>query len=148
MMPRINAILLVGAAGVLLSACASGSIANRKRPDEFAVSKQAPLIIPPDFTLSPPKPGAPRPLAADTQQQALEALLGPNAKLQPRSQIENQLLDAANASNIDPSIRNTAGDRPGTPAVTTVDKGAFVRELLDAPASTRNPDVAKVTVGG
>jgi hypothetical protein len=31
----------------------------KKSPDEFAVTTKAPLIIPPDFNLRPPAPGAP-----------------------------------------------------------------------------------------
>ena len=34
-----------------LSACGSRGIFNRDRPDEMAVSRQAPLVIPPDFAL-------------------------------------------------------------------------------------------------
>src|ERR1051326_866829 len=32
---------------------------NKKSPDEFAVTTKAPLVIPPDFNLRPPTPGAP-----------------------------------------------------------------------------------------
>jgi hypothetical protein len=34
---------------------------ERVGPDEFAVESRAPLLIPPDFNLRPPQPGAPRP---------------------------------------------------------------------------------------
>jgi len=34
---------------------------DRVGPDEFAVESRAPLLIPPDFELRPPQPGAPRP---------------------------------------------------------------------------------------
>lgn len=146
MMPRVS-IGLLGAAALLLSACGGGGIAGRQRPDEFAVGRQAPLVIPPDYALTPPRPGAPRPLAADSQQQALEALFGPGVKLPPRSEIESKLLEDAKATRPDPAIRNTAGDNPGAPATPAVDKGAFLRELLDAPAGTRNPETAQVTVG-
>ncbi len=147
MMPK-TAVLLLGLAGFALAACGGGSIADRKRPDEFAVGRQAPLVIPPDFTLTPPRPGAPRPLAADSQQQALETLFGPGVRLPPRSEIENRMLDDAGATNTDPAIRNTAGDQPGTPSTTSVDKGVFLRELLDAPAGTRNAETARITTGG
>jgi len=32
---------------------------TKKSPDEFAVTTKAPLVIPPDFNLRPPRPGAP-----------------------------------------------------------------------------------------
>ncbi len=43
-----------------LSACGRSGF-DRARPDEFAVARAAPLVIPPDFSLVPPQPGAPRP---------------------------------------------------------------------------------------
>ena len=45
---------------VLLSGCGKRGY-DRARPDEFAVARQAPLVIPPDFALVPPQPGAARP---------------------------------------------------------------------------------------
>jgi hypothetical protein len=140
--------LILGGAAVLLTACGGNDIADRKRPDEFAVGRQAPLVIPPDFALSPPRPGAPRPIGSDSQQQALETLFGPGVQLPPRSAIEDKLLQDAKATRVDPSVRNTVDDNPGPNGTATVDKGPFLRELLDAPAATRNADIAKVTVGG
>ena len=58
------ALIAVGAS--LVSACGSGGILNRDRPDEFAVQRQAPLVVPPDFALQPPQPGAPRPAVRGT----------------------------------------------------------------------------------
>jgi hypothetical protein len=46
---------------VSLTACESMRSAmgiTKEPPDEFAVVTKAPLIIPPDYTLRPPKPGA------------------------------------------------------------------------------------------
>src|SRR6478672_5890781 len=46
----------------LLAGCNSfreATGANKDAPDEFAVVTKAPLIIPPDFNLKPPRPGAP-----------------------------------------------------------------------------------------
>lgn len=143
-----STILLVAVSGFVVAACGSSSVADRKRPDEFAVGRQAPLVIPPDYALAPPKPGAPRPLAADSQQQALEALFGPGVRLPPRSAIENRLLQEAGANRADPTIRNTVANPPTGEGTVSVDKGAFLRELLDSPAVTRNEQIAKVTVGG
>jgi len=41
---------LVGTLGGL-SACGSRGVFNRDRPDEMAVTRQAPLVVPPDFAL-------------------------------------------------------------------------------------------------
>ena len=135
-------ILWIAAGSLALTACSGGGLADRKRPDEFAVGRAAPLVIPPDFTLAPPRPGAPRPLAGDAQQQAAEALFGPGVVLPPKSPGETTMLDAAKVSRADPMIRSNVGD----PQTVGVDKGAFLRELLDAPAGTRNAQVARVDV--
>ena len=110
--------------GAALSGCGSSGLFNRDRPDEFAVSRQAPLVIPPDFSLAPPNPGAPRPQDNDASSQALDALFGGPA---PRSAIEKDALGRAGASAA--GIRSTVGD-PGT---TTVAKGSVTRDILAAP---------------
>ncbi len=56
----------VGAAGLLLAAagCSGAKEALglvQDPPDEFRVVSRAPLAIPPDFTLRPPRPGEARP---------------------------------------------------------------------------------------
>lgn len=43
-------------------------------PDEFAVESRAPLTIPPDFDLRPPRPGAVRPQEKTADQAARQAL--------------------------------------------------------------------------
>jgi hypothetical protein len=110
----------------------------------MAISRNAPLVVPQDFALAPPKPGAPRAAGTDAQSAAMEALFGPGARVPPKSPAEQQLLDKAGAGNTDPAIRSNAGD-PKTP---TVNKGAFVRELLDAPVATRNAQVAEISITG
>jgi len=107
-----------------LAGCGSTGLFNRDRPDEFAVSRQAPLVIPPDFALTPPNPGAPRPQDSDASRQALDALFGGPA---PRSQVEKDAIGRAGASAA--GIRSTVGD-PGT---NTVAKGAVTRDILAAP---------------
>ncbi len=144
----LRAFSLLAGAALALSACGGNDIADRKRPDEFAIGKQAPLVVPPDFTLAPPRPGSPRPIGSDSQQQALEALFGPGVQLPPKSAIELQLLSDAKATRTDVNVRATADDVPGGAATATVEKGQFLRELLDAPAGTRNADIARVTIPG
>lgn len=140
--------LVLALAGLAVAGC-SGGLLDRKRPDEFAVGRQAPLVIPPDFSLVPPQPGAPRPLATDSQQQALEALFGPGVRLPPKSPGELSLLEGARLPNPDPMIRNYAGEMKGMANRTqAVDKGAFLREILDAPPFTRNPEVARLSIPG
>ncbi|WP_419815957.1 DUF3035 domain-containing protein [Glacieibacterium sp.] len=129
---------------VALSACGKGGLANRGAPDEFAISRNAPLVMPPDFALTPPRPGEPRPLTQDSSQtQAAQALFGPGVRVPPKSASELNILDKAGATKPDPAIRSNAGD-PKTP---TVDKGAFLKELMGAPVGTANAQTAQVTIG-
>jgi len=60
-MRKAAALVLLLAGSASLAACGGGGLFNRSRPDEMAVSRQAPLVVPPDFSLTPPNPGAPRP---------------------------------------------------------------------------------------
>ena len=55
-MRNVTRLALVIGATAMLSACGGGMMAARDRPDEFAVQRQAPLVIPPDFELMPPLP--------------------------------------------------------------------------------------------
>lgn len=137
-------VALLAASGLTACAHHKNRLSNRNTPDEFAISRSAPLIVPPDFTLSPPKPGAPRALADDAQTNAAEALFGPGVKIAPKSPAETNLLDKAGAAKTDPNIRSSAGD----PNTSTVNKGAFLRELMAAPAGTTNAKVAEVKVTG
>ena len=107
-----------------LSGCGATGILNRERPDEFAVQRQAPLVVPPDFSLTPPAPGAPRPTEGTAADQALDALFGGPA---PRSQVETSALDRAGTA--DPGIRTAVGD----PQTNTVAKGAVTRDIIAAP---------------
>lgn len=117
--------IALGALASLLSACGgSGGILGRERPDEFAVQRQAPLVVPPDFNLAPPTPGTPRPAEGTASEQALEVLFGGPA---PRSGVETSALDRAGTAA--PGIRSVVGD----PATNTVAKGALTRDILAAP---------------
>jgi hypothetical protein len=124
---RKTPLLLLAAMSALLAACGSGGgLMNRDRPDEFAVQRQAPLVVPPDFSLVPPQPGAPRPGDASLQQQTLEALFGGP---QARSAVESDAL--ARAGEAAPGIRSSVGD----PQTNTVAKGTVTRDILNAPQS-------------
>lgn len=124
MMRTLSSAVLLASGSAMLAACGGGGIFNRDRPDEFAVQRQAPLVVPPDFSLTPPAPGAPRPAEGTAQEQALEALFGGSA---PRSQIETSALDRAGAAA--PGIRSQVGDED----TNTVAKGRVTRDIIAAP---------------
>ena len=123
-MPKSLQLILVAAGAALLASCGSGNFINRERPDEFAVQRQAPLVVPPYFALTPPVPGATRPDEGTAAQQALDALFGGPA---PRSAVETSALQRA--GHADQGIRSAVGD----PATHTVDKGATTRAIIAAP---------------
>lgn len=128
-----------------VAACGKSSpFGNRGAPDEFAISRQAPLVVPPDYSLTPPKPGTARPQAVDAQTEAKEALFGNVVKPGPKSPAELSLLDKAGADRSDPSVRSNAGDKH----TYVVDKGAMLKDIVNAPAGTKEPAVAQVTLGG
>ncbi len=110
----------------LLSGCGAGRSLDHARPDEFAVARQAPLVIPPDFALVPPQPGAARPQDTAANAQTLDALFGGAAV---RSASERSTIADAGADNDDPGIRSSVGD-PGT---TVIDKGSTTRDIVAAP---------------
>lgn len=80
---------------------------NKKSPDEFAVVKRAPLAMPPDYSLRPPMPGAPRPQEQSPELQAKEAVFGQvdPVKTATLTSGENVFLQEASGGHIDPQIR-------------------------------------------
>ena len=114
------AILLVGCAG------SSGPF-GRARPDEFAVTRAPELVVPPEFSLTPPRPGQADPGASDPRAQALQALFGGP---QPRSAVEQRLLQQADTgAGAALGARSIAGD-PGTQVV---NRGALVQTIIQLP---------------
>ena len=69
-MRKITLAAAAFASALALAGCSHNKLAPgvfaHNSPDEFAVGRQAPLVIPPDFALAPPRPGAPRPQEADS----------------------------------------------------------------------------------
>jgi hypothetical protein len=117
---------------VLIPAIALGGCAVFKSksgtPDEFAVARNAPLVIPPDYSLTPPVAGTASATPQDAQQQAIEALFGGPA---PRPQSESLLLDEAGRDRVALGARSIAGD----PNTNVVDMGETTRTIIAAPQS-------------
>src|SRR5436190_1867482 len=117
-------------AAVATSGCASLS-GKRRTPDEFAVARSAPLIVPPDFSLAPPVAGTAGLSPGEAQQQAIDALFGGPA---PRSAGETSLLDAAGRDSAQLGIRSTVWD----PDTRIVDKGPTTLTILSAQPADSN----------
>ena len=112
---------------------------TRDAPDEFTVTTRAPLSMPPDFSLRPPRPGASRPQELSERQQAeatlspavalggtpagtspgqraLVAAAGPAAPRDIRNEVDAESqLDQPGRSFTDRLMFWKAGPQPGTP---------------------------------
>lgn len=125
-------LLLVAAA-----ACGACTMIGKQKPlDEFAVARNAPLIIPPDFALTPPTAGTVAPGAETVQQQAIEALFGGTA---PRSLTEMSLLETAGRDRAALGARSLAGD----PDTKVVDQGTQTVAILNAPEGNGQDSTAQ-----
>jgi len=102
-------VLAVLAAATAASGCASMNRAlgaARTAPDEFRVVTQAPLTLPPDYSLRPPRPGEVRPQELQPDAEARAALFGQEIA-RNASQGERTLVANAGAEAVDPNIRDT-----------------------------------------
>jgi len=115
---------LIIAPAILLAGCGAFG-PKQKSLDEFAVARNAPLVIPPDYSLTPPVAGTVSLSAQDAQTQAIEALFGGPA---PRSQTETSMLERAGRDRAAMGIRSTAGD----PETKVLDKGQSTQAIIAA----------------
>ncbi len=128
-MRKAPVLILLPALALALGGCSSLFGSNQpKSLDEFAVARNAPLVIPPDYTLTPPVAGTVSSTADSAQAQAIEALFGGPA---PRSSTETSLLESAGRDRAALGARSVAGD-PGT---RVVDKGQTTVAIINAPDS-------------
>ena len=120
-------LVLAVSAATLVAGCAAGGPFGRGRgPDEFAVARNAPLAVPPDFALTPPRPGEAEQGTQDPRAQALQALFGGP---QPRSAVENSMLQVARSERAALGARSVAGD----PQTAVVSRGTLVQTMLQLP---------------
>ena len=117
-----KALLLTPA--LLLAGCGVFT-GKRAQLDEFAVARNAPLVIPPDYSLTPPVAGTVSMSAQEAQTQAIEALFGGPA---PRSATETSMLERAGRDRAPIGIRSNVGD----PDTRVVDKGQATQAILAA----------------
>src|SRR6478735_8612248 len=144
----LSTLLALGLAATVFSGCTDLRRAaglNKKSPDEFAVTTKAPLVIPPNFNLRPPLPGAPPTNTLDPSSNAELALFS-NADPQTvaaqmkgnYSNGERMLLANAKVQAADPSIRaRLNADQRAT--VQNADR-SFTDKLLSSAAT---PDTGR-----
>ena len=106
--------ILVFFSFVSLTACDGAREAMgiaKQSPDEFSIVTRAPLSLPPDYGLRPPKPGLKRPQEESIKERARIRLLSrrkdknTTSSTNLLSSSESALLQKAGAVNADPSIR-------------------------------------------
>jgi hypothetical protein len=141
--PLVLALLGLGLLGPGLAGCQNTKEMlglTKRSPDEFQVVSRAPLSMPPDYSLRPPTPGAPRPQEGTVQQQAENIVtgysnrntstlapdqippLGEGEQTTAESAGESAFLQSAGLSGVDPNIRKlvdqeTAADEESSKSV-------------------------------
>jgi len=120
--------LIAGAVAAVLAAslggCGNAEKAlglDREAPDEFAVVTRAPLSLPPEYNLRPPRPGATRPQEMTTRDQARRVVTGAAGR-------ENALLEAMPAGA-------TQGERALLQKAGTDQAVANIRQIVDEETS-------------
>jgi hypothetical protein len=169
--PRLLPPLLLGGSLILLGGCSSDKLARtfgltRDAPDEYTVTTRAPLSMPPDYNLRPPRPGAPRPQEQSERQQAQETLapqMALNAPQGSASPGQTALLDQTGPAapgdirnQVDQDANNAANDdgfvdkvlywrKPNTQAV-QVDAPAEAQRLRQDAALGQPPNVGDTPI--
>ncbi len=105
--PARTLVLIAAAASVTGCAGLGRAMGVEKvTPDEFRVVTRAPLTVPPDYALRPPRPGEPRPQELAPDQEARAALFGQDVGQEATSG-ERVFVTRAGADAVDPNIRQT-----------------------------------------
>jgi hypothetical protein len=108
-------VALLATTALSLTACASvkQSIGLTKVvPDEFVTVASAPLAVPPEYGLTPPSPGQPRPQELAPESAARQILLGQRQAV-TRTGGEQALVSQAGADRADPLARYVIDDEFG-----------------------------------
>jgi len=128
----------MGLAALALSACGmldNFGGAKKTSPDEFRVVTHAPLAMPPDAELRPPRPGTPRPQETPAAEQARQLVTGGRtgasgaggaaaaARPAPSEAGERALLARAGTGKADPNIRDRVNEE--SRVIASSDKGFF-----------------------
>ncbi len=157
---RISPFAILGVSLMLLSACQSlrdEAGLTKQSPDEFAVTTKAPLIVPPDFNLHPPSPGAAPLNQTDPTSSAEVAMFSTNDPTTVAASMsgsytagERMLLANAGVQNTDPTIRaQLQSDEKNMQGADS----SFTDRILEAPPRQRRfpkapPQPAKAAAAG
>lgn len=121
-----------------LSGCSGGiqdALGMGKRsPDEFAVVSRAPLIVPPDFGLRPPRPGESRPGVDTPSETARASLVGRTPTTSTDGTATGALADTEVAGDEQDVGLVAAGFGGEVPVVVSRGEEALVAEATTTPA--------------
>ncbi len=170
---QLRAALLLTGSALALTACSSTSDTlsrtfglTRDAPDEFMVTTRAPLSMPPDYSLRPPRPGESRPMEQSERRQAEEALVPQTALGMPQasdSPGQEAMVQAAGPAaptqirqQVDSDARTDQGSKSfaskllfwqtPTPPGIVVDPQKESQRLRENAALGQNPDVGDTPI--
>lgn len=149
---KIDNLALLAIAGCIavtsLSGCTSAKRAfgmQKVAPDEFTVVTKPPLVLPPDYSLRPPQPGAPNPAQLEPSGKAQAALFGREGlsdNAMGYTSGESSLLDTAGGAQASPNIRQVLNAETASLVEkdsSITDKILFWQEPSEAPADIIDP---------
>jgi Protein of unknown function (DUF3035) len=115
---------------ISLAGCGQGTVQNalgmgKRSPDEFAVVSRAPLILPPDYGLRPPRPGESRPGVDTPSERARATLVGQAPASAPAA--DQEVLAAAFDEG---SATESAGERALVSQATTTPTDPDIRRKI------------------
>lgn len=100
---------------------------GKNPPDEFAVVQSPSLVIPPDFSLSPPVPGEPSPQDLASAPDTLRALFPDRENVVPQISAGEAVL----LRNIEAGALSEIRSELGSPNTDVVEKGTLLDEIMD-----------------
>jgi hypothetical protein len=134
--------IIASCAALTLGGCASVRQAlgsEKMAPDEFRVVSKAPLVVPPEFNLRPPRPGEARPMELRADLQARTAVFGVQMGAEA-TEGEKLLVARAGGTNADPRIRAVIDEETGgVSRKPTAFADRILGRLTPAPTQPANP---------
>ena len=134
MLLKRPSLLLLLAAGTVLAGCGDirdAAGVRKTAPDEFAVVRRAPLSVPPNYDLRPPRPGERAVPQIDPRTQSQVAVFGVADQGFDRPPAdtagEESLLRTLQIEKVDPSIRQQVDQES---ALLAVDQRNFIESLM------------------
>jgi len=136
----VSRIVTVALLGSFVAACGGGG-GLPKGPNEFEVVGRAPLVIPPESDLRPPRPGEPRPQEIDPTNRAIRALFPEGATTPPPASDGEQKLLSKLGTGSNADVRSLGQKKDQE----VVRKTLVLADLLAMEEREFEPDNVSVT---